>query len=66
VYDSSAASAMGLNRDQVCVMIHCGSRGLGHQTCTDHVRPMEKAMALCAAIKVGPLPASAGARGHRA
>jgi tRNA-splicing ligase RtcB (3'-phosphate/5'-hydroxy nucleic acid ligase) len=44
VYDSAAASAMGFNRDQVCVMIHCGSRGLGHQICTDHVRTMEKAM----------------------
>jgi tRNA-splicing ligase RtcB len=28
----------------VCVMIHCGSRGLGHQICTDHVRVMDKAM----------------------
>jgi tRNA-splicing ligase RtcB len=45
VYDATAASAMGLQLDQVCVMIHCGSRGLGHQICTDHVRTMEKAMA---------------------
>jgi tRNA-splicing ligase RtcB len=45
VYDAAAASAMGLQLDQVCVMIHCGSRGLGHQICTDHVRTMEKAMA---------------------
>ena len=28
----------------VCVMIHTGSRGLGHQICTDHVRQMEQAM----------------------
>ncbi len=45
VYDPAAAAAMGLHQDQVCVMIHCGSRGLGHQICTDHVRAMDKAMA---------------------
>lgn len=45
VYDTAAAAAMGLYQDQVCVMIHCGSRGLGHQICTDHVRTMDRAMA---------------------
>lgn len=45
VYDTAAAAAMGLHQDQVCVMIHCGSRGLGHQICTDHVRTMDRAMA---------------------
>ncbi len=45
VYDEGAAAAMGLGMGQVCVMIHCGSRGLGHQICTDHVRTMEPAMA---------------------
>ncbi|XVQ14865.1 RtcB family protein [Spirillospora sp. CA-255316] len=44
VYDPSAAAAFGLERDQVCVMIHCGSRGLGHQICTDHVRSMDRRM----------------------
>ncbi|MCP2164260.1 RtcB family protein [Goodfellowiella coeruleoviolacea] len=44
VYDDQVASAFGLRPGQVCVMIHCGSRGLGHQICTDHVRVMEKAM----------------------
>jgi len=44
VYDQPAADAFGLRPDQVCVMIHCGSRGLGHQICTDHVRVMEQAM----------------------
>ena len=44
VYDEAAAAAMGLHQDQVCVMIHCGSRGLGHQICTDHVHVMERAM----------------------
>ena len=45
VYDTTAAAAMGLEQDQVCVMIHCGSRGLGHQICTDHVRAMDRVMA---------------------
>ena len=36
--------AFGLRPGQVCVMIHCGSRGLGHQICTDHVRTMLTAM----------------------
>jgi tRNA-splicing ligase RtcB len=44
VYDKPVAEAMGLRLGQVCVMIHCGSRGLGHQICTDHVRAMEGAM----------------------
>lgn len=44
VYDADAAEAFGLRPGQICVMIHCGSRGLGHQICTDHVRAMEKEM----------------------
>ncbi len=38
VYDEAGAAALGLERGAVTVMIHCGSRGLGHQVCTDHVR----------------------------
>nr|WP_218889385.1 RtcB family protein [Saccharopolyspora hordei] len=45
VYDERTATAFGLHLDQVCVMIHCGSRGLGHQICTDHVRRMDETMA---------------------
>ncbi len=45
IYDEPSARAFGLVTDQVCVMIHCGSRGLGHQVCTDHVRAMIPAMA---------------------
>jgi tRNA-splicing ligase RtcB len=45
VYDKAAAAAMGLTPDAVCVMIHCGSRGLGHQICTDHVGAMDQVMA---------------------
>lgn len=44
IYDRAAAARMGLNEGTVCVMIHTGSRGLGHQICTDHVHQMEHAM----------------------
>ncbi|MCU0629382.1 MAG: RtcB family protein [Methanoregulaceae archaeon] len=43
VYDQPAARAFGLEQDQVCCMIHCGSRGLGHQVCTDHIKLLEAA-----------------------
>ncbi|HSL26740.1 MAG TPA: RtcB family protein [Acidimicrobiia bacterium] len=45
IIDSEAARAFGLAEGMVCVMIHCGSRGLGHQTCTDQLRTMSAAMA---------------------
>ncbi|MGA9161293.1 MAG: RtcB family protein [Actinomycetota bacterium] len=41
VHEPSAAEVMGLFVGQVCVMIHSGSRGLGHQVCTDHVKVMD-------------------------
>ena len=44
VYEPEAAAAFGLAQGRVCVLIHCGSRGLGHQVCTDHVRVMSSAM----------------------
>jgi tRNA-splicing ligase RtcB (3'-phosphate/5'-hydroxy nucleic acid ligase) len=44
IYDAAAAQRFELAPGQVCVMIHCGSRGLGHQICGDHVRIMDKAM----------------------
>jgi len=40
IYDEPAARAFGLERDQVTVLIHSGSRGLGHQVCTDHLKVM--------------------------
>ena len=43
VYDEAAAQAFGLHVGQVCCMIHCGSRGLGHQVCTDHLKDLEAA-----------------------
>jgi tRNA-splicing ligase RtcB (3'-phosphate/5'-hydroxy nucleic acid ligase) len=45
ILDADVAAAFGLHVGQVCVMIHTGSRGLGHQICTDHVKRMESAMA---------------------
>ncbi len=36
VFDSGTANAFGLYKDQLCFMIHSGSRALGHQTCVDY------------------------------
>jgi tRNA-splicing ligase RtcB (3'-phosphate/5'-hydroxy nucleic acid ligase) len=44
VLDEPVANMFGLRAGQVCVMIHCGSRGLGHQICTDQVRTMDRCM----------------------
>jgi tRNA-splicing ligase RtcB len=44
VFDDAIAAGYRLARGQVCVMIHCGSRGLGHQICTEHVQRMLPAM----------------------
>jgi tRNA-splicing ligase RtcB len=44
IVDRASAEALGLYQDQVCVMVHCGSRGLGHQICSDYVRAMLSAM----------------------
>jgi tRNA-splicing ligase RtcB (3'-phosphate/5'-hydroxy nucleic acid ligase) len=43
IYDERIASAFGLKEGQTTVMIHCGSRGAGHQICTDYVKSMEQA-----------------------
>jgi tRNA-splicing ligase RtcB len=44
VVDPEAAAAFGLAAGMVTVMIHCGSRGLGHQVCTDYLADMGRAM----------------------
>ncbi|MGD0199847.1 MAG: RtcB family protein [Bryobacteraceae bacterium] len=44
VHDEAAARAMGLERGQCVVLVHCGSRGLGHQVCTDYLAQMGAAM----------------------
>jgi len=38
IFDEKAAKAFGLFKNQVVIMIHCGSRGLGHQVATDYIR----------------------------
>jgi tRNA-splicing ligase RtcB len=43
VFDPEIATAYGLEPEQVVVLIHCGSRGLGHQVCNDYLRKIEKA-----------------------
>ncbi len=42
VFDKEIAQAYGLHEGLVTVMIHCGSRGFGHQTCTDYLRVMNR------------------------
>ncbi len=44
VVDAEAGACFGLSEGQVVVMIHTGSRGIGHQVCTDEVRTMDRAM----------------------
>jgi tRNA-splicing ligase RtcB len=41
IFDDAAARAMGLFDGQLTILIHCGSRGLGHQVCTDYVKLMD-------------------------
>jgi tRNA-splicing ligase RtcB len=45
VHDQAVAAAFGLQAGQVTVMIHCGSRGLGHQIGTDYLKRMAIAAA---------------------
>lgn len=44
IYDENAARVMGLEKGQITVMIHSGSRGFGHQVCDDSLRVMGKAI----------------------
>jgi tRNA-splicing ligase RtcB (3'-phosphate/5'-hydroxy nucleic acid ligase) len=45
IYDEKAAKAMGITQEgQLTVLIHCGSRGLGHQICSDYLRISEIAL----------------------
>jgi tRNA-splicing ligase RtcB len=40
IYDETAAVALGLSMGQVTITLHSGSRGLGHQVCSDHLKVM--------------------------
>lgn len=44
VYDEAAAQVMGLKAGMLTVQIHCGSRGFGHQICTDYVASFQSAV----------------------
>jgi len=41
IYDKKAAKIFGLEENQIIMMIHCGSRGLGHQVASDYIQAME-------------------------
>ncbi len=43
IYEPAAARALGLFEDQVTVIVHTGSRGLGHQVCDDYIKKLMKA-----------------------
>jgi len=40
IFDRKIADVFGLFEEQITIMIHCGSRGLGHQVCTDYIKTM--------------------------
>jgi tRNA-splicing ligase RtcB len=45
ILDEEAANAMGISREgEIQILIHCGSRGFGHQVCSDYLRLSEQAM----------------------
>ena len=44
IHDEEAAKRMGLEKDQVTILTHCGSRGFGHQVCSDYLRVSEQAL----------------------
>lgn len=44
VFSEKAADVFGIFKGQLCVMIHSGSRGVGHQVCTDYLKEMDKAV----------------------
>ena len=43
IYDQKAAKVLGLNKDEVVISIHCGSRALGHQIGTDYLQVLARA-----------------------
>jgi tRNA-splicing ligase RtcB len=44
IFDHEAADVMGLQEGFLAVQIHCGSRGFGHQVCSDYVRDFQGAV----------------------
>jgi len=43
IFDEEIMKKFGMNKENICVMVHCGSRGLGHQVASDYIKDMEKA-----------------------
>jgi len=44
IFEPQIAQALGLYENEIAVLIHSGSRGLGHQVCTDYLRDMDEGM----------------------
>lgn len=42
IFDENIAKTFGLKKDQIVIMIHCGSRGLGHQVASDYIKLMDE------------------------
>ena len=42
IFDKKTAEIFGLEKNQIAILIHTGSRGLGHQTASDYIHKMEK------------------------
>ena len=45
IHDEEAAKRMGIKKGNITILIHCGSRGFGHQVCSDYLRTSERALA---------------------
>lgn len=71
IFDPAAARAFGLDAPgQVLVMVHCGSRGLGHQVATDFIETMENALGVAGLpdreLVHAPFKSAEGQRYYRA
>jgi tRNA-splicing ligase RtcB (3'-phosphate/5'-hydroxy nucleic acid ligase) len=44
IHDEKAATRMGIKEGTITILIHCGSRGFGHQVCSDYLRISEQAL----------------------
>jgi tRNA-splicing ligase RtcB len=44
IHDEEAAKRMGIQEGQVTILTHCGSRGFGHQVCSDYLRISERVL----------------------
>ena len=42
IFDEKIAKVFGINQDNILIMVHCGSRGFGHQIASDYIKMMEE------------------------